>query len=140
LAIVQNCTDISYRYHRFSDLKKWILIVVELEDRIPGEITIVYCSDQYLKSVNLQYLDRDYFTDVITFDYSNKNIISGDILISIDRVRENAEKFSTGFKNELNRVILHGVLHLIGYRDSTRQEVEKMREKEDFYLNLRNYN
>ncbi len=113
-------------------------MVVELEERIPGQIAIVYCTDQYLKTVNQQYLKREYFTDVITFDYSNENIISGDIMISIDRVRDNAEKFNTSFKDELDRVMLHGILHLIGYNDSNSQEVETMRGKEDYYLELRN--
>jgi probable rRNA maturation factor len=137
LAIVQNSADIAFRYKGFSDLKKWILLIVGLEERIPGQITIVYCSDQYLKSVNLQYLNRNYYTDVITFDYNNGNIISGDIMISIDRVQENAEKFNTCFKDELDRVILHGVLHLAGYKDSNSQEVKEMRSKEDYYLELR---
>ncbi len=138
MAIVQNSADISFRYQGFSDLKKWLFMVVELEERIPGQIAIVYCTDQYLKTVNQQYLKREYFTDVITFDYSNENIISGDIMISIDRVRDNAEKFNTSFKDELDRVMLHGILHLIGYNDSNSQEVETMRGKEDYYLELRN--
>lgn len=137
MAIVQNTADISYRYPGFKDLKNWVLFVVESEGLITGDITVVFCSDQYLISVNRQYLKRDYYTDVITFDYSSGNIISGDIMVSIDRVRENAQMLGTDFKDELDRVILHGVLHLAGYNDSNPEEMKFMRSKENYYLELR---
>lgn len=86
--------------------------------------------------MNLGYLNHDTYTDIITFDYTENDIISGDIFISIDRVKDNAKKFSTIFENELSRVIIHGVLHLIGYKDKSAQEKHLMRSKEDFYLTL----
>jgi rRNA maturation RNase YbeY len=103
--------------------------------KIAGDISIVFCSDDYLKVINLKYLNHDYYTDVITFDYSENNRISGDLFISIDRVNENAGLNNINFIQELYRVIIHGVLHLCGYNDKTVKEKKEIREKEDFFLN-----
>ncbi|NQU88032.1 MAG: rRNA maturation RNase YbeY [Mariniphaga sp.] len=100
-----------------------------------GEITVVFCSDEYLLQLNKEFLDHDYFTDIITFDYCDNNIISGDIFVSIDRIHYNAKKYNVGFNIELHRVLFHGVLHLIGYNDKTSGEKKEMRSKEDYYLN-----
>ena len=99
-----------------------------------GEINIIFCSDNYLLKLNKQYLSRNYYTDVITFDYSGENIISGDVFISLDRVKENAKKYSETFSHELYRVIIHGILHLLKYNDTNEEEKRLMRAKEDEYL------
>ena len=109
-----------------------------------GEINIIFCSDKYLLKLNKQYLSRNYYTDVITFDYSGlprhlcrgENIISGDVFISLDRVRENAKKYSETFLHELYRVIIHGILHLLKYNDTNEEEKKIMTAKENEYLNF----
>ena len=117
-------------------IKKWLLQAISLENKSIGPLNFVFCSDNYLLQLNQQYLDHNTFTDVITFNYVEGSVISGDIFISIDRVKENAEQSSTSFTNELYRVIIHGVLHLIGYNDKTDEEAQEIRAKEDFYLTL----
>lgn len=99
-----------------------------------GDITIVFCVDDYLLEINKTYLDHDYYTDIITFDYSDGIIMSGDLFISVDRVVENSKAFHVSFIQELSRVIYHGVLHLCGYKDKTDEDVLVMREKENYYL------
>ena len=98
---------------------------------------MVFCSDNYLLDVNLKFLQHDYYTDIITFDYCEKDILSGDLFISIDSVRANADFFGTTFENELNRVIVHGILHLIGYDDHCDEDIAEMRAKENYYLDIR---
>ena len=99
---------------------------------------MVFCSDKYLLTVNQIYLNHDYYTDIITFDYSGGIIVSGDLLISIDRVKDNSRLYGVEFSNELDRVILHGILHLMGYNDDNKDSLKAMREREDHYLNERN--
>ncbi len=122
------------------DIKKEVVAkindLIKSEKKNKGEISFIFCSDKYLLEINKEYLQHDYYTDVITFDYSENNIISGDIFISIDRVKENADTYKVSFENELYRVMLHGVLHLVGYNDKTKEEQKIMRQKEDEYLNL----
>lgn len=113
---------------------KWIKNTISKEGCRPGDITFIFCSDDYLVEINKQYLDHDYYTDIITFDYVEGNLISGDIFISVDRVRENAATFGVSFLNELNRILIHGVLHLLGYKDKKPEEKELMTTKEDTYL------
>ncbi len=115
-------------------LEQHIEFLVNNEKRKLGDVSIVFCSDEYLLRINEEYLNHNYYTDIITFDYSENFFISGDLFISLDRIRDNALKFQTTFNKELYRVILHGVLHLVGYKDKTGAEQETMREKEDFYL------
>lgn len=112
-------------------------MVAGSEIKTLGDISIIFCSDNYILDVNLRYLHHDYFTDVITFDYCEGNRLSGDLFISVDSVRENAVEFGTEFDDELHRVIVHGLLHLIGYDDHTLEDQKLMREKEDYYLGLR---
>jgi rRNA maturation RNase YbeY len=100
----------------------------------PGRLSIIFCSDDYLLNINKQFLGHDYYTDIVTFDYVEDQMVSGDLFISIDRVKENAAVLDLPFMHELYRVILHGVLHLAGYKDKTKAEQKVMREKEDFYL------
>ena len=113
---------------------QWIKNTIEEEGKKAGDISFVFCSDDYLLEINKQYLNHDYYTDIITFDYVDDEIISGDIFVSIDRVEENADKFGVTFENELNRILIHGVLHLVGYKDKEKAEKELMTSKEDFYL------
>lgn len=115
-------------------LKKHIQSLIKAEGNKSGDITVVFCSDNYLLEINRQYLDHDYFTDIITFDYVEDDVISGDLFISIDRINENAGTYETSFLKELFRVVFHGVLHLNGYKDKTEEDVKLMREKENYYL------
>ncbi len=109
----------------------WINRVIGSEGFSVGQIDYVFCTDEYLLELNKQYLDHDTFTDIITFDYRDGSIISGDIFISTDRVRDNAIKFDVEFINELKRVMSHGVLHLVGFGDKSEEEKTLMREKEE---------
>ncbi len=117
-------------------LSAWILRVIEKEKLIMSDIALIFCDDEYLLKVNQEYLDHDFYTDIITFDYCSDNLVSGDLFISVERVRENAEYFQVTFEQELNRVIIHGVLHLCGYKDKTDQEELLMRKKESDALLL----
>ena len=116
---------------------RWLRLVAESEIRRLGDVSIIFCSDPYILDINLKYLQHDYFTDIITFDYCEGEKISGDLFISIDSVRENAAFYGAEFEEELNRVMVHGILHLIGYDDHTKAEQKVMREKENYYLSLR---
>ncbi len=100
----------------------------------PGDISVIFCSDEYLLEINRQYLKHDYYTDIVTFNYVEDSVISGDLFISLDRVKENAMIFHVGLYEELYRVIFHGILHLIGYNDKTDAEQIQMRQKESYYL------
>lgn len=122
----------------FSDtfVKKWLDIIALHYYRKPGNLSFIFCSDDYILDVNRQYLNHDYFTDVITFDYCEGDILSGDIFISLDTVRSNAARFNAAYENELMRVIAHSVLHLIGFKDKTEPESILMRENEDVCLKL----
>ena len=112
----------------------WLSDVVENEGKLRGDINIVFCSDENLLDMNIKYLDHDYYTDIITFDYCEGDIVSGDLFISIDRVKENAVLLKEEYTRELKRVCVHGVLHLCGYGDNTDHEETSMRELENFYL------
>jgi len=119
-----------------SKRKKWLKRIILDEGKKLGDITFIFCTDNYLLEKNIQFLKHDTLTDVITFDYSEKSQISGDIFISIERVKENGEIFGETFLNELNRVMAHGLLHLLGYKDKTKKAAAIMKEKEDFYLSI----
>lgn len=116
---------------------KWLKMVAESEIKRLGAISIIFCSDNYILDVNMKYLNHDYFTDIITFDYCEGNVISGDLFISVDSVRENASFYGTEFADELNRVMVHGILHLIGYDDHTEEDQKTMRAKENYYLSMK---
>ncbi len=128
-------TDFSFRDRRRTN--QWLRIAAESEIRRLGVISVIFCSDNYILDINQKYLGHDYFTDIITFDYCEGDRLSGDLFISVDSVRENSVEFGTEFKDELNRVIIHGLLHLVGYDDHTDADVKIMRSKEDYYLSLR---
>ena len=117
------------------DLNLWINCVTEEEGMIIGELVYVLCNDEYLLKKNIQFLNHNILTDVITFDYSEDRIISGDILISTERVVENAKIFNVNYLTELHRVMVHGLLHLLGYKDKNDKDANTMREKENYYLN-----
>lgn len=99
-------------------------------NKLPGHLSFVFCSDDYLLKINQDFLQHDYYTDIITFDYSEGNKISGDLMISVDRVRDNARQHTISFEDELSRVMIHGVLHLLGFGDKTFEESSKMRKLE----------
>lgn len=115
----------------------WLRLVAESEIRRLGEINIIFCSDNYILDINQKFLGHDYFTDIITFDYCKDDVLSGDLFVSVDSVRENARDFGQEFEQELARVMVHGILHLIGYDDHTKVQQKEMRAKEDYYLSLR---
>lgn len=132
--------DIHIRLKNKAKLREWITDTILAEGYKLKEINYIFCSDEYLLQINRQYLDHDTYTDIITFDNSEKEKdITGDIFISIDRIRENAEKFATGVVNELHRVIIHGALHLLGYTDKKTDSKHLMTAKEDHYLGKRNF-
>lgn len=118
-------------------LRRWINNTILNEGKIPGDLNYVFCSDKYLLELNRSALDHDYYTDIITFDYCQENLISGDLFISIDRVGDNASQLGHSFLDELHRVMIHGILHLCGYKDKSKKDEQLMRKKEDYYLNLR---
>ena len=130
--------DISFRLRKPATTRLWIKNVVELEKKELVHINYIFCSDLYLLGINKQYLKHTTLTDIITFDSSEVNAqIEGDIFISIERVRANAAELDIAFDDELHRVLIHGVLHLIGYSDKSAPEKSRMRKKEDAYLSLR---
>lgn len=131
--------DIDYQLDFKDELSQWIIYSISKELKTPGNLAIILCSDHYLHQINLQYLNHDTYTDIVTFDYSESTLISGDLFISIDRIKENAKLHSVNEKDELHRVIIHGVLHLIGYKDKQPDDKKQMTLKEDFYLSLRQF-
>jgi len=128
--------DISYKLKNKTQVRQWLTDTIIAEGYKLKELTYVFCSDAYLLQINQQYLDHDTYTDIITFDNSEEDlIIVGDIFISIERIRENALKFEVPETTELHRVMVHGALHLLGYKDKGDTHKKKMTQKEDFYLN-----
>lgn len=117
-------------------IKQWLRLVAESEVYTLGNISVIFCSDNYILDINQRYLQHDYFTDIITFDYTERTKISGDLFVSVDSVKENSVEYGVEFEDELHRVIVHGILHLIGYDDHTEEDIRVMRSKEDYYLSL----
>ena len=138
MATIQFFTEkIRFKLSNPKNTVSWIKSVIKKEGASLEGVNYIFCSDEHLREINIQYLNHKTYTDIVTFNYGSNDQIEGDIFISIDRVRENAEKFKTDFQTELHRVIIHGILHLIGYNDKTKSEKLLMREKEDTYLSLR---
>ena len=131
--------DVKFRLEQRKALRSWILESSSQEGKAVSDLNYIFCSDQHLHSINVEYLDHDTFTDIITFDYSEAQVIAGDIFISWDRVKANAKKFKVKTRDELHRVIIHGTLHLLGYGDKTEAEKRTMTAKEDYYLSLRTF-
>ena len=117
-----------------SQHSKWLENIIISEQKKFGEINYIFCDDDYLLKVNQDYLQHDYYTDIITFDYVKGKTISGDIFVSLPRISDNATSLSKNFEEEFKRVLAHGILHLCGYKDKTEAEQTEMRSKEDFYL------
>ena len=128
--------ETDFNLENTTKITNWISTTIEKENCQLGDISYVFCDDKYLLELNKKYLNHDTLTDIISFDYSEEGIVSGDIFISIERVKENAKKFKISFIDELYRVIIHGVLHYCGYKDKTEGEKKEMRRKENNYLSL----
>lgn len=123
-------------FHPDVNHKIWLQQVIRKEGKVPGDISYIFCDDGYMLERNQSFLNHDTYTDIITFDECVGNIVAGSILISLDRVKENAKLFNKTFENELLRVVVHGTLHLCGYKDKTENEAKTMRQKEDESLVL----
>ncbi len=121
------------------EVRSWLEYVIDEEDRDLGEVSYIFCDDDYLYDINVKYLNHNTLTDIISFDYSLGKVVSGDIYISVERVEENARDRDIVFVDELHRVMVHGLLHYIGYRDKTDSQKKAMRKKEDYYLSLRTF-
>ena len=130
--------DIDYSLKNESVIKKWISLVIKNHGKKLGKINYLFCSDEYVYDANVRFLNHDTYTDIITFDSAEGDSISGDIMISLDRVGENAKTFSVPFEDELHRVIIHGVLHLLGFKDKSDEDAALMRCKEEESLLLLN--
>ena len=135
---IQFSFQTNYPLKSRTKIKQWIKQVIEAKGKKTGNITYIFCDGEYLLEVNKQYLQHDYYTDVITFDYVENDLISGDIFISTDRVRENALAFGSSETEELHRVIIHGALHLLGLKDKSEKEASQMRQAENEALKLLN--
>ena len=136
MSIYFHSEEVNYSLCESNKIKYWIKECINLQNKSCGEINVIFCNDDYLLSVNKKFLKHDYYTDIITFDYSLNQKISGDLFISINRVDDNAKKLNIKFLDELYRVIVHGVLHLCGFNDKTKKEKEIIRAKEDEMLLL----
>lgn len=126
----------NFKLEQEEKIASWLEKIILSEDREPGEIDIVFCDDEYLLKINRDFLNHDTYTDIIGFDYSVGKLLQGEIYISTERVKENAEKYDISFENELRRVMAHGILHFCGYKDKTEEESQEMRAKEDEKLKL----
>lgn len=126
----------SFRLRKKKKIKHWVFATIQNEGYSLENINIIFTSDDFLLEINREHLNHDYYTDIITFNYNDGKSVSSDLYISIDRVKDNAKTQKTTFTNEIHRVIIHGVLHLIGYNDKTDQEKKRMREKENYYLEI----
>jgi len=135
-AVEFHAEDIEFELANPKIIRHWTKQVIEREEKTLNHISYIFCSDSYLHDLNLQYLDHDTFTDIITFQYAKLPVVEGDIFISIDRIRENAAHYNVTFEDELHRVMSHGVLHLCGYRDKEASEKARMTEKEDQALQI----
>ncbi|WP_419869352.1 rRNA maturation RNase YbeY [Chryseobacterium sp. CT-SW4] len=113
----------------------WMEDIILSEGKKLGEINYIFCDDEYLLKINQDYLQHDYYTDIISFDYVKGKTISGEIFVSLQRISDNASTLSKNYEEELKRVLAHGILHLCGYKDKSSEEEKEMRDKEDFYLN-----
>ena len=129
--------DIDFTLRDKRKSRSWIIQSIQDEDKIPGMINFVFCSDKYLHELNIKYLEKNTYTDIITFDMTdNEDVITGDVYISIERARDNARKYKQPYLQEIRRLMIHGVLHLIGYKDKEQNDKKLMTEKEDYYLPL----
>ena len=131
--------DIQFILNKKPAIISWLSLCIEKEGKTPSDISYVFCSDDFLHKMNVKHLNHNTLTDIITFDYCESNQVIGEMFLSVDRIKDNSEKFKINFDQELHRVMIHGILHLCGYKDKTTDDQKVMSEKEDFYLNLRNF-
>ncbi|MBK7668134.1 MAG: rRNA maturation RNase YbeY [Sphingobacteriaceae bacterium] len=136
MAVSFSNDNITFNLKRKPKLKTWIKSIIEKEKHVLGNLNYTFVSDESLLKINIEYLKHNTYTDIITFNYNEGKKVSGDIFISVDRVKENAQKFDVSFEEELHRVIIHGVLHLCGYKDKTKTDSDLMRSKENASLRL----
>ena len=136
MAISFHSENVDFPAIKKRDTANWIKAVAKKHDRQVGEISYLFCDDKKILEINRQYLQHDFYTDIITFDYTENKTISGDITISLDTVRSNSQQYQTEYAEELNRVIIHGILHLCGLDDHTEAEKKAMREAENSALLL----
>jgi rRNA maturation RNase YbeY len=131
--------DIIFVLKKKPAIISWLSCSIGNENKVSGDISYIFCSDEYLHNLNLKHLNHNTLTDIITFDYCEEKIVNGDLYISIDRIKENAKQYKNSIENELHRVMIHGIMHLCGYKDKTPEDQNVMSAKEDFYLNLRDF-
>lgn len=131
--------DILFQLNKKPAIISWLSYSITSENKITGDISYVFCSDDFLHKMNVKYLNHNTLTDIITFDYCQGDLINGEMFISIDRIKDNAKDFDVSFEKELHRVMVHGIMHLCGYKDKTVEDQNVMSFKEDFYLNLREF-
>jgi probable rRNA maturation factor len=134
--ITFNDIDLKTTFRERVIIKKWVTNAIIKEGNELGELSYNFCTDEHLLQLNIDHLNHNFYTDIITFELNENNIIIGDIYISIDRVKDNAKQNNKTMSNELKRVIIHGALHLCGYKDKTKNDTARMRAKEDYYLSL----
>lgn len=128
--------ETNFELENESQYEDWVSEIIESEDKTEGEINYIFCDDEYLLQKNIEFLNHDTLTDIISFDYTMGNLISGDIFISVERVKDNAKDFKVAFEEELRRVMAHGILHYCGYKDKTEADSALMRDKENQKMKL----
>lgn len=133
------CEDINYRLTQKSELRDWLYLVVTDHSKKIKQVNYIFCTDQYLRQINKRFLRHNDYTDIITFDYAEDDHIQSDVFISLERVRDNAATYNVTVTNELHRVLVHGLLHLVGYKDKSPDEKALMTQKEEYYLSLRHF-
>jgi rRNA maturation RNase YbeY len=132
--------NISFRFQKKDEIIRWLTSILKKDNHHALNINIIFCNDKYLRSINKKYLQHDYNTDILTFDNTTvAKKTEGDIFISIDTVKKNSKRYSVSFDDELHRVMAHGILHLLGYKDSSAKEKMKMRQLENFWLGKRKF-
>jgi rRNA maturation RNase YbeY len=134
--MIQFHTETNFNLRNEKRYSGWISQAILKMKKEEGDINYIFCDDAYLLKLNQEYLNHDTLTDIISFDYSDTDLISGDIFISVERVRENAKEFNVSFEKELQRVLIHGILHFAGFNDKTKAEKEEMRFQENLYIML----
>jgi rRNA maturation RNase YbeY len=133
------CEECNFILRNKTSIRQWMMDCIKKHKRKAGTLNIIFCNDDYLLKMNKKYLKHNTLTDIITFDYTEENTLSGDIFISVDRLRDNHKLLKTSLKDEVHRVIIHGVLHLSGFKDKTPADKAKMTKAENYCLSLRTF-